>query len=98
MREVRNEDLAILQAALGATLSKDDGNERERSNLIAIAVSQRTSDNSATLEPPTASTIAGFDPLAGMQTTEFIVGSRRQTHAFLEDSHSGSRTLPAVTR
>lgn len=98
MLEVRNEDLAILQAALGATLSKDDGNERERSNLIAIAVSQRTSDNSATLEPPTASTIAGFDPLAGMQTTEFIVGSRRQTHAFLEDSHSGSRTLPAVTR
>ncbi len=95
--EVRNEDLAILQAALASMLTKENGKELERSNLIAIAVPPNGL-NAATEEVPAGLGIAGFDPLKGMQTTEMIVGSRRQTHAFLEDSHPASRRLPAVAR
>lgn len=96
--EVRNEDLAILQAALAATLTKEEGNERKRSNLIAVAVSNESNGRSNGPDQSVASTIAGFDPLAGIQTTELIVGGRRQTHAYLDNKNPKSRTLPAVSR
>lgn len=97
--EVKNEDLTILQAALASGFSNNSGESRERSNLVAVVIpTQSKTSAMETNSPLVASSIEGFDPLSGLQMTEFIVGARRQTHAYMDNTKPKSRTIPAVSR
>lgn len=78
--EVRNDELAVLQAALAQSLSNREltGN---RSRLVAVGLHRQSPDNESTA----SSEIQPFDPLAGIHTTELIIGDRRSVQVFRGD-------------
>lgn len=73
--EVRNEDLARLQAAMARSLTDRD-EMRDRSHLVAVG-SVPTNDTTSS-----DSKIAPFDPLTGVKTTQLIIGGERSVKVF----------------
>ena len=87
--EVKNEDITLLQAALATNLIETQQQSDRRSNLVAIAISSnadfRITERGSNR---TVVNIPNFDPLSGMKMTEFIVGQRRETHAYAGSEYS----------
>ena len=78
--EVRNDELAVLQAALAQSLSNRESTGN-RSRLVAVGLHRQSPDNESTA----SSEIQPFDPLAGIHTTELIIGDRRSVQVFRGD-------------
>lgn len=79
--EVSHDELATFQAALARSLS--DREAGDRSHLVAVGLHRQSKLDLQVSDGTTAAEIRSFDPLAGIQTTEVIVGSQRSVQVFL---------------
>ena len=79
--EVSHDELATFQAALARSLS--DREAGDRSHLVAVGLHRQSKLDLQASDSTTAAEIRSFDPLAGIQTTEVIVGSQRSVQVFL---------------